>query len=30
MDFRTKKCNHGEKARCINCLTQQLKVEKKI
>lgn len=29
MEFKTKKCNHGDKGRCINCLTQQIKVEKK-
>ena len=29
MDYRTKKCNHGEKGRCFHCLAAQLKAEKK-
>lgn len=29
MDYRTPKCTHNERGRCIHCLTRQIKNEKK-
>lgn len=30
MNFRTSKCNHGEKGMCINCMINKNKIEKKV